>query len=343
MNKLRFLHLAVFMLIPFLSFAKAADGDSDSALKSEISGIYSSISAAKSKKEKKTLTELLAGKLAEDKQYEEAEKTYKNLLDAKPSKKKSFEYYTKLGDIAGLKKDFALSLDYYGKAKSLYKKNAGINLKIGDILLASNLYNLAEKSFLEALYADKNSNYAKKRLGDVYFQRGLYSKAIEYYEQIDNIENKGLVANMAVSYRNISETDKALKLVGEYLLKSEDAEIFFLSGLLHLDKKNYDLAERDFLKSVELNDQNFAPYIHLALIYYDAGDYKQAKFYIDKAYVLNQSFAATDLLNAEISYKMKRVYEARRYAHNAFTKAKTPFMKENAQKLMSLLKETKTK
>ncbi|MCL2485621.1 MAG: tetratricopeptide repeat protein [Endomicrobia bacterium] len=309
---------------------------------SEINEIYTSVYNAKNKKEKTALTELLAEKFIEKEQYSEAEDIYKDLLGANPSKKKRFEYYLKIGDIAVLEKNYALALDYYGKAKSLYKKNVMVNSKMGDVFLMSNLYNLAERSFLEVLSVDKNYRYAKKRLGDTYFQRGLYSKALSYYEQINNAEDdKELIINMVASYRNISETDKALALVREYLSKNNAAEIFFLSGLLHSDKKNYDLAEEDFLMSIKLDENNFTPSIYLASIYYDAGKYKQAKFYADKAYLLNSSYAATDLLNAKISYKMKRIYDARRYAHNAFIKAKTPFMKERAQQLIAYLQEIK--
>jgi tetratricopeptide (TPR) repeat protein len=331
LNKKHFLLIAAFIFIPALPFAQGVSAEP--VIDSEISEMYLSVEAAKSKKEKRNLTLLLAEKLTSAGQYEEAENLYKGLLAGKPSKKQSFEYYLKLGDTAFLSKNYTLSLDYYEKARSLYKKNAEVNLKIGDVLLKCNLYNLAEKSFTEALSHDEDSYYAKKRLGDIYFEMEMYSKAVEYYGQIENaVNDKQLTVNMAVCYRNLSETDKALDIAKAYLQMTPDAEMFILSGMLNCDKKRYDSAEKDFLKSIEINGQNFMPYIYLAGIYFSADKYELAKRYIDKAYALNSSYAATDLLNAEISYKLGRIYEARRYAHNAFIKAKSPFIKERVKK-----------
>jgi predicted phosphodiesterase len=50
----------------------------------------------------------------------------------------------------------------YKKAPLLCKRDICARVKFGDIFSKSNLYNFAEKSFLEVLAVDGNSDSAKK-------------------------------------------------------------------------------------------------------------------------------------------------------------------------------------
>jgi len=338
-----FSFIAVFFFAASVFAQSKPDGDSpDPSLAAQINEISVSIDRAKSKKERIELYERFAETLLESGQYGAAENAYKKLLDLNPPKKKKFKYYTRSGDIEAQQKNYSSALEYYKKAQAFYPKDVEINLKIGDILLASNLYNLAEKSFLDALAVDKNSDYAKKRLGDICFYRNQYARALEYYNVIDlSHYDEDIAVNAAVCLRYIGQIDDALKRINYFLSENQSAEAYFISGMLYADKKMYAAAEKQFLNSIGADGKNFIVYVHLAGIYSVNNEEEKAKAALDKAYALNSSYAVVDLMYAEISYKSNRIYEARRYAYNAAAKAKTPFVKEQAQRMLDYLNSIK--
>jgi len=323
--------LRISILI-FISFVSAAFARADIE-------VYSRSSSEKKESEKVISLENRVEQLIGEGQYQQAMGVYEELFRQKPPKKKKFIYNIKLGDLAELTGDYGLSLDYYKKAESLYKKSLEAKFKIGDILFQSNLYTLSENAFLSALDIDKNSNYAKMRLGDIYFSQSLYQKALEYYLGIDiYYYNAQIVNNIAQCLRNVGKIDEALKITNNFLISNENPQIYFLSAVLYSEKKMYKEAEKQFLNAVRLEADNFTSYVYLAGIYLVSGDLKKAKENLDKAYKLNSSYCATDLLYAQIAYKEGKIYESRRYAHNAYMKAKSDFAKTQSQRMMEFLK-----
>ncbi|MDR3112981.1 MAG: tetratricopeptide repeat protein [Endomicrobium sp.] len=300
--------------------------------------IYSRSASVKKGNETAASLEIRAEQLADDGQYYLAAHIYEELLSQGQSKKKTFAYNIKLGDLAELSGDYGLSLDYYRKAESLYKKNIDAKYKIGDILLKSNLYTLSESAFLSALDIDKNSNYAKMRLGDIYFLQSLYQKALERYLAIDAYYyNEKIISNTAQCLRSVGKTDDALQIANNFLISNESPQIYFLSAILYSDKKMYKEAEEQFLKVISMDSLNFASFVYLAGIYLNNGKLKEAKENLDKAYKIDSSYCAIDLLYAQIAYKEGKLYEARRYAHNAYMKARSDFTKIQSQKMLDFL------
>ena len=340
MNKIFAVLFTVFFFSGLLHAQNFVSLDvSDRKVLEEINGASSRLDNVKSKKERAVIIEEIAKILTSAKQYAAAENVYKRLLEEKPSKKKQFSYYVSLGDLYALQNNYSLSLDSYKKALALYKKNTAVKLKVGDILIESNLYNLAEQNFLEVLKNDKNSDYAKKRLGDIYYHQDLHAKAWQYYLMIDpQSYTKETIINMAVCCRSLDQTEEGIRLTDDFLKNQESAELFFMSGLLYADKNKYEMAEKQFLNSLRLDENNFSVYVYLAGIYLSAGELGKAREFLDKAYKRNSSYAAIDLMYAEMAFNSGRLYEARRYAHNASFKAKTPFMKDQTQKMIEFLK-----
>ena len=319
--------LSIFV---FFIFAAAAQGGAD---------VYWRSASVKKSDKRINVLEKRAEELTDDGQYLQAMKIYEELLSHNPSKKKTFSYNIKLGDLAELNGNYGAGLDYYGKAESLYKKNIDVKYKIGDILLKSNLYTLSEIAFLAALDIDKNSNYAKMRLGDIYFSQNLYQKALTLYSSIDAYyHNERIIANLSQCLRSAGKADEALQTANNFLISNESPRIYFLSAILYSDKKMYKEAEEQFLNVIRLDPENFASFVYLAGIYLNAKKLKEAKQNLDRAYKLNSSYCAIDLLYAQIAYKEGKIFEARRYAHNALMKAKSDFTKKRTQKTIEFLK-----
>ncbi len=339
-KKLSFTILLCFFICGVLHAQRFSAIDiSDEKVLEEVNSITNNFDDKISKKKKISLLEEIAEILLNAGQYEAAEKACKYLLDEDIPKKKKFYYLMKTGDLYAWRENYSLSLDYYKKAQSLYKKNVEVKLKIGDILIQSNLYNLAEQNFLEALKLDKNSDYARKRLGDIWYYQGLYVKAWGFYSQIaPKNYTKDAIINMAVCCRNLNKREEGMRLVNNFLKTHESPELFFISGMLYADKKNYKMAQEQFMNSLSLDENNFTVYVYLANIYLNNGELDKAKEFLDEAYKIDSSYAAIDFMYAETAFKGGKIYEARMYAHNALLKAKTPFMKDQAQKMIDFLK-----
>lgn len=343
MNKIFAIIMSLFIFSSFsFSHRTFEIGMSDEEIMTKIDELSFKLDNVKRKKDKLKLYEEFAEMFYSKRAYEASMRIYLMLLEAEPPKKKEAEYYIKLGDIAASQKYYSDSLDYYKNALALYKKNNDIKKKIGEILLESNLYSLAEQMFLEILDSDKNSNYAKRKLADIYYSQKRYSKALSYYEDISKpSQDKNTIVNMAACYKSLNNPDKSIKLIEDYSKDYQSSEMFFLLGLLYSDMRKFDKGEEQFLLALRFDDKNFAAYIYLAAIYLEHGDDDKAEEMLKKASSLNSYLSAVDMMFARIAYKKGRLYEARRFASNAVLKAKSPFVKKQAQKMLDFFNEQK--
>jgi tetratricopeptide (TPR) repeat protein len=334
----------ILLLFAFSSSVFGVDNDMivscDSQSLCEINEI---IDTTKNKKKKIRLLESLAVKSMEANQYDLAMDIYVKLLVLKKiPKNKKFQYYVKLGDIYGFKKEYILSMQNYRKAMFLYKKNIDIRLKVGSIFLKSNLYNLAEDTFLDALDINKNSSVAKNGLGDVFYRQEIYTKAMKYYSQINSEDyNEESVVKIVDCYRNLNRIDEAISILKAFTIKNKNPELLFLLGLLYIDKNEYMQARDLFLELIKQDEKNFKLCLYLASLYDLIEDNVNAKKMFNRAYAINSSYAAIDFMQAKIAYKMGNLPEAKKYARDSYSKAKTVFVKDQAQRLLNFLNAVK--
>lgn len=269
-----------------------------------------------------------------DKNYDGAIDIYSKLLSQNPSKEKKYEYYLLTGDAYLSQKKYSNALSGYNSAAALYNRYEA-RLKIGDTLLKSDLFTLAERSFLDVLDKNKRSDFAKRRLGDIYLKQGIYLKSLQYYESVDHFYlDRATIINMSKAYRIVGQSEKAIELVRKYLRYSDDAEILFMLGVLYGDIGDYNKAEENFLASIAIDGSNYAAFLYAAAIYEGNQDLAKAKSFLLKASSLNPSIALTDLMLSRISYKMKDMTGAKKYALSAQKKADTQFMAQQAQRMV---------
>ncbi|MCL2145398.1 MAG: tetratricopeptide repeat protein [Endomicrobia bacterium] len=342
MNKTFAVIISLFAFISFSYARYLQDVMSDDEILSKYNGLSVGIESAKNKKEAVELYEK-AGKIFFAKgAYDAASNAYNMLLGLKPSKKKKAEYYINLGDMEAAKKSYSSSLDYYKSALALYKKNNEIKKKIGDILLESNLYSLAEQNFKDILASDKNSDYAKRNLGDIYYSQKKYSKALEYYEGIKiSYYDKELIANMAACYKSLGRLDKAVSLADDFINTNPGSDMYLLSGLLYSATGKFEKAKEQYLTAVKFDEKNFYAYMNLAAIYFDEGDIQKSEEMLNNANQINSYTAAVDIMYARVAYKKGRLYDARRHAANAVLKSKTPFLKQQSQRMLDYFNDKK--
>jgi tetratricopeptide (TPR) repeat protein len=296
------------------------------------------VNIVKNKKESLKELDLLAKSFIGRGFYNKALDVYDKILRQKPPRKKIFEYYVIIGDLYNLKKDYNTSLEYYKKALHIHKNNVEVMVKIGKIFFEGSLFELAEKVFLDALKIDKKSIKAKKGLGDLFYKQGIYVKAIDYYSKIPKeFYEREIIRNMSDSYKNLNKINEAIDILEPFLEKHIDYELMFDMGLIYMNIDNYEKAKKWFLKSLEVNANNFKNCVYLASLYDLSGEHKKAMDLFNKAYNLDSSYASVDFMRASLAYKKGRIREAKIYANESYKKAKSVFVKEQAKKLIEFL------
>lgn len=333
----------ILLALAILVFTASANSQSDTdrmpAVVYDVYVLENKLEAAKSNSERKAILAEFEEKIFELKEqghYGDLERVYGLLIENTKSKKQKFEYYMNLGEVFEMAENYPSSLEAYEHARGLYKKNEKVNIKIGEILLKSNLLNLAEESFLNVLNSNKNSENAKKRLGDINFLQNNFTAALEYYNSLESdFEQKDKIIKSAIVRRELNDTREAIRILEVYLqeVDSKDVDVLFLLGKIFIYERIYDSAEKVFFAFIEIDENNFIPYLYLASIYEIEKKFEKAAQYINKAAKLNSDLAVIDLMNARIAYKMNRLSQAKQYAKTSYSKAKTSFVKEQAKRL----------
>lgn len=339
MNSIKAYIISIFSLFVFCANAIVTKAQQQVSYDpKEITESLINPNVSNNKKERIKELELLAEEFINKKLYDKSIEIYSEIFKKKHSKKNLFKYYVKIGDLYNLKKNYVLSLDYYKKALSINKKSSDVMIKIGRIFLDGNLFELAEEKFLGALKIDKHSVGSKKGLGDVYYKRGIYTKVINYYNKIPkDLYDREIVRNISNSFINLNKSDEAAAILEYYLKEYYDSELMFDLAVIYIDKCDYLLAQDWLLKTLKINDGDFKIYAYLAYIYDLESKYKESLKMLNKAYAINSSYGAIDFMRAKAAYKIGMIKEAKRYANEAYNKAGTVFVKDQAQKLLEYL------
>ena len=281
-----------------------------------------------------------ANKLTEKNRLQEAAIAYEFLLKLKNTSRQEFRYNIKLGDIESAAGNFRQALQYYDDARFLYPSNIEARLKRGDVLFKNNFFDLAENEFQTALKMNRKSDYAKKRLGDIFLKKQIYLQALDYYK---TISKKGLdqetFINMLLCYREMAMRLEALDLIDKNQHLFSGAYAHFIEGTVYMELKNYAKAREEFLISSQAESDNFIAFLYLASISFKEGNFREAKAFLSKVYSLNSELAAADFMYAQIYYKEGDRAQAKKYAQSAAAKSrnKYPFINEQSQKLIELL------
>jgi tetratricopeptide (TPR) repeat protein len=214
-----------------------------------------------------------------------------NLIEILDSDTAKSDVYKNLGDVYVARGNFALSLDYYFKAKGLtddataleqdniqvYDRQYDLLTKIGIVYYHQKNFDLALQYFenalkvvesINSLNPEYNVDSKKIRLfnniASVYLQQLAYEKALEYYIN-------ALDANMKEGNRIL------------------EASLMNNIGICYLEKRDFNLANHYFLKALTLRKEQgdrrgeAQCYNNIGKNYVYAGNFNQAKEYFIKA------------------------------------------------------------
>ncbi len=173
--------------------------------------------------------------------------------------------YLQLGDVKN-------SLRFYGKALSIYRSPT-ILYKVGVIYLSEKKDTEALKYLNEAL--SKNPNLVS-----------IYPMLMDIYRRL-----------------GMKEELKRITRLYERAAIESGGEQHFKEGLKAYMSGNYELAIKEFKRSIEINPSNPVPYSNIGYIYYDIGDMKRAYEYHRKAIDIDPN-------HANSHYGLALVYKA---------------------------------
>jgi ADP-heptose:LPS heptosyltransferase/Tfp pilus assembly protein PilF len=184
-----------------------------------------------------------------------------------------------------------LAIDTYNELFTLLKKN-NETIKHKYHYELANLYKL-----------DNNYELAAKEL--IEYSKSLNSKTHIYGITLNDI---------GTCYFNIKNYSEALKYFNYVLRIVKPPELYANISCCYKNLNNYELCEKNLLKSLELDPNNVHTINSLSQIYYLLKDYKKSIYYFTLSrtnnhdYMYNVSFSYLALKNFKMGYKL---YESR--------------------------------
>ena len=171
--------------------------------------------------------------------------------------------------------------------------------KAADFLFKTEKYAEAVDAYANIISLGAGTVDIFQRSGFCEQKLGNYEKAINYFEKADiaNIGNSWTVRHMAVCYRHLSESQKALKCYDQ-LLQNEPDNLSFLYGkaCCLMGRENYDEALKCFYQMDLAQDDNVKAWRGIAWCSFKNGNLKQAQKYYER--IIGNNPTSNDWLNA---------------------------------------------
>ncbi|MCP3923090.1 MAG: hypothetical protein GY714_10940 [Desulfobacterales bacterium] len=159
----------------------------------------------------------------------------------------------------------SIRLLLYDKAEDLIKKLIVLEKDNYKLWRLITWFHLKREHYKKALTAFKIYAYLKplksesdiRLLGDLYSVIGLTGEAALHYEKLKKKNYNKIVE----SYIHASRKDKAKSTIDKALTEKPDAKLYFLKGVLHFEKFEYQKAWEAFEKCTSLNNKNGRAYL----------------------------------------------------------------------------------
>ncbi len=167
------------------------------------------------------------------------------------------------------------------KKEGMKSKQAELYFGAGTQNIMDQEYTLALQNLMKANELEPNNSEIINNLGMSYFFKGEVDLAIKYLEQAIKLNDKNTDAkvNLASIYFNqgkIEESEALYKKVLKDLTYDKHARTYYNLGIVELDKKNVDAAEKYFKRSL-VEDDNYCPaYFQLGLVQFKRRQFNTA-------------------------------------------------------------------
>jgi superfamily I DNA and/or RNA helicase/tetratricopeptide (TPR) repeat protein len=194
------------------------------------------------------------------------------------------DFYFELGNDYFTQGQYHLALSNYNKAMDLNPSNPEIYHNAGMICIELEQFELAIECLEKGVKLDKMNDNSFYLLGFSFEITGNTEKAMENYKRAVDINPGNASASLAIENLN--------QIINS---QSEDASVFFNTGIAYLIKKQEDLALEYLIKAVELSPEHAEAQNELAKLYYSKGELYLSLKHFNKAISLNPDFSNNNI------------------------------------------------
>jgi tetratricopeptide (TPR) repeat protein len=142
-------------------------------------------------------------------------------------------------------------------------------------------YKLSVSFFEKSINLNNHYSVAKINLAGVFFKLNQHSKAKNLLYEVLSVDEKNiyalrLLANIDSQIKQTEKAEKTLKKIIDYY--PVDPQAYYDLGIFFYKSNNFDQAETNFKKTIQLNQDQFLSNYYLALIYKSKNKIKDAEF-----------------------------------------------------------------
>jgi len=309
------------------------------------------------------------------KQYAEAKKSFKNVLELDPGNKEAYLYlayinaldmeygkainnYKKALEIdpeyvealEGLAwsyrmiEDYALSADTYRKLSELDEGNIEYVICVGDICKLTDNFDEAIDAYNQALEIDENSIDAHKSLGLLLFEEDYFDGAIPHLRAVveAGADDGDIGKKLAIAYQKTGRIDEAIQQNLDILEKDPSLTAPYLNlAAIYVTQQYFQKALDALNNYIERVPDSEVGYNRIADVYRQMKEYDKAVQYAQKSAELAPSKPEPYLILGEIDNE--RGYDHYQLYVEYDEKAKNPELSSEYDKWHKLRVENKKK
>lgn len=161
----------------------------------------------------------------------------------------------------------------------------------------------------------KSNKQGITRLGNIYFNRGIFAEAIKYYNQAGADANPKFYLKLARSYAGINNEKLAFEFLEKVeLSNSNGADYAIVQATIALNKDSVNQAKVHLENSLKYNKENYNVWMLLAELNYGQEDYPATIRNAKEALVLNENIVEAYTLIINCYRSMDQKDKASEYA-----------------------------
>jgi tetratricopeptide (TPR) repeat protein len=220
------------------------------------------------------------------------------------------EGYQLLGIICSEGKDFPSALQAFQHAQTLDPKSAGIHNDLGNVYLAQEKPEIAEREFRKTLLLDPTNRDGNFNLGLLLMAKKMPAEAIPHFLRVKP-QDTATRFNLARAYLQAGKTADGLKVVTAISgASADDLQVHLALGGLLATERQWNAAQLEFEKANALQPETFEILFNLGQTYFQTGENAKAELTLNRALKLKPDSPETLYVLAEIYFAEKRSVDA---------------------------------
>ena len=202
----------------------------------------------------------------------------------------SMNVYRNYGNALKLTKNYNSAIEVYRKYLNLNPNDFKTYLEIAYCYIVINNPDAELGELLKAYRIRKDSKVGIE-IGNLYYRKGEYKNAIEYYEKAKDKEffKSNARLQLADSYVKSGEADKSLKYMDEIKETfKENFKFHVILGDIYRIKEDNNKAIENYQKAIGINSKDLTTLVKIAELYKKEEKWKEALGYFEKALELDK-------------------------------------------------------